>query len=420
MSEQIATRMAMRIVYSVSRGLGLPAVMAAAVGVAEAAAALLRPRDVGPGPVPAEARDYFSAAELGKARRFRTGQRRLALAAGALELAVVAAAVRRPPPAGEKPELTGALAAAGLAAATTVVGLPVRAAARERSRRVGLVTQSWGGWAGDVAKATAIGSALAAGGGAALELLRRRFGRVWWAPGAALAAGWSVAFSTAAPVLLDPLFNRFTVMPEGETRADVLALARAAGVDVGEVYEVDASRRTTGANAYVTGLGATKRVVLFDTLLRDFTAAEVRFVIAHELAHVRFRDVRRGLAFLALSMPPALCAAARLAERLQPPGATAVPATALALGLVAAPVGVVGNQLSRAIERRADHYALGLTGEPERLVDFERRIAVKNVAEPRLPAWERVLLATHPDTMERIGRALASDRGRAGAPPAAA
>jgi STE24 endopeptidase len=429
MSEQIATRMAMRIVYSVSRGLGLPAVMAAVVGVAEAAAAMLRPRDVGPGPVPAEARDYFSAAELGKARRYRAGQRRLSAVAGAIELAVVVAAVRRPPrvgrpprraaairrpaPTGRRPELVGALTAAGLAAATTAAGLPARAAARERSRRVGLVTQSWAGWAGDVAKATAIGSALAGGGGAALELLRGRFGRDWWAPGAGLAAGWAVVFSTAAPVLLDPLFNRFTVMPEGDTRADVLALAAASGVDVGEVYEIDASRRTTGANAYVTGLGATKRVVLFDTLLRDFTAAEVRFVIAHELAHVRFRDVRRGLAWLALTMPAALFAVARLAERLHPPDATAVPATALALGLVATPVGIVGNQLSRAIERRADHYALGLTGEPGQLVDFERRICVKNVIEPRPPAWERALLATHPDTMERIGRALATDPDRA-------
>ena len=88
-------------------------------------------------------------------------------------------------------------------------------------------------------------------------------------------------------------------------------------------------------------------------------------------------------------------------------GILAFAATALALGLVAAPVGVVGNQLSRAIERRADHYALGLTGEPDKLVDFERRIAVKNVLDPRPPAWER-LLATHPDTMERIGRALNS------------
>src|SRR5204862_2898887 len=130
--------------------------------------------------------------------------------------------------------------------------------------------------------------------------VRRRFGREWWLAGAGLAIAWSAAFTTAAPVLLDPVFNRFTRMPEGDRRRDVLALAGAAGVEIGEVYEVDASRRTTGANAYVNGLGTTKRVVLYDTLLRDFTPAEVRLVVAHELAHVRFRDVRNGLVWLAL------------------------------------------------------------------------------------------------------------------------
>jgi STE24 endopeptidase len=179
-------------------------------------------------------------------------------------------------------------------------------------------------------------------------------------------------------------------------------------VEVGEVYEVDASRRTTGANAYVTGLGATKRVVLFDTLLRDFTPAEVRLVVAHELAHVHFRDVRNGVLWLGLAAPAALLAVARLSERLERPGGSVVPAAALALALVGPPVGLAANRLSRAIERRADRYALGLTGEPETLIDFERRITLKNVIEPRLPAWERVLLATHPDTMERIGRALAA------------
>ncbi len=74
----------------------------------------------------------------------------------------------------------------------------------------------------------------------------------------------------------------------------MLELARAAGVKVGEVYSVDASRRTTAANAYVTGLGPTKRVVLFDTLLDRYNRDEVRVVVAHELAHVRHRDVPRG------------------------------------------------------------------------------------------------------------------------------
>ena len=83
----------------------------------------------------------------------------------------------------------------------------------------------------------------------------------------------------------------------------MLALAERAGVRVGEVYEVDASRRTTAVNAYVTGLGPTKRVVLFDTLLRDFPAAEVNLVVAHELGHVRFRDVARGMGLLAVVAP---------------------------------------------------------------------------------------------------------------------
>ena len=92
-------------------------------------------------------------------------------------------------------------------------------------------------------------------------------------------------------MLLAPLFNDFKPLPEGEIRSDVLELAAMARVEVGEVYSVDASRRTTGANAYVTGLGPTKRVVLFDTLLERYSRDEVRIVVAHELAHVRHRDV---------------------------------------------------------------------------------------------------------------------------------
>ena len=131
----------------------------------------------------------------------------------------------------------------------------------------------------------------------------RRFGRDWWAPGAAAVAGFAVVFTYLGPVVLDPMFNQFTALPAGETREDVLDLARRAGVEVGEVYEVDASRRTTAANAYVTGLGHTKRVVLYDTLLKEFTPAETRLVVAHELGHVRHKDVPGGLLWLALVAP---------------------------------------------------------------------------------------------------------------------
>ena len=188
----------------------------------------------------------------------------------------------------------------------------------------------------------------------------------------------------------------------------MLDLARRAGVDVGEVYSVDASRRTTAANAYVTGLGRTKRVVLYDTLLKDFTPAETRLVVAHELGHVRHRDVPHGLLWVALVAPFGTLAVARAGERLTRPGTTSVPAVALALALLAPAVTTISNQLSRAIERRADAFALDLTGEPDAMVGFERRITLQNVGDPDPPRWQQLLLGTHPSTMERIGQALAT------------
>jgi STE24 endopeptidase len=194
----------------------------------------------------------------------------------------------------------------------------------------------------------------------------------------------------------------------------VLELAERAGVDVGEVYEIDASRRTSAANAYVAGLGRTKRVVLYDNLLRDFTPAEVRLVVAHELGHVRHRDVPNGLLYLAIVAPFGMFAVARLGEALAPREAAgrplALPGVVLAVALVAPTVTAVSNQLSRAVERRADAYALELTGEPETQIAFQRRIAVKNVSDPDHPAWVTFLLGTHPPTLERIGQAAAAAR----------
>ena len=216
------------------------------------------------------------------------------------------------------------------------------------------------------------------------------------------------------PVVLDPLFNDFKRLPRGELRTDVLELARAADVDVGEVYEMDASRRTTAANAYVTGLGATKRVVLYDTLVKDFKPAETRLVVAHELGHVHHHDVRNGLIWLAIVAPFGMWAAAVLAERLAPRGAAlgprAVPAVALSLALVVPAVTIISNQLSREVERRADAFSLELTRDPATFIAFQRRINVKNVSDPDPPAIVRFLFGTHPSTVERIGLAKAFER----------
>lgn len=402
------------------RTLRLPVALVAAVVVAEVAVVLLRPRDNGPEPVVVDARAYFSPAQVEKGQDFRQGQLALYGARLLIEGGLLVLLVRRPPRRlrrdFRRPVLAGAVAAAALSLVLGLAPLPIRAIARERAKDVGLVTQSWTGWLGDVAKGEAIGAAIACAGGALLLLGMRRFGPRWWAPGAVVVVAFGIAFTYAGPVVLDPVFNRFTPLPAGRARTDVLDLARRAGLRVGEVYEVDASRRTTAANAYVSGLGRTKRVVIYDNLLRDFTPAETRLVVAHELGHVRYHDVPHGLLYLAIVAPFGMLAVALLADRLAPRDGqrtpAALPAVALAIALVSPAITVVSNQLSRAVERRADAYSLQLTSEPRSLIDFQRRIAVKNVSDVDPPAWVTFLLGTHPPTLERIGAAEAFERGR--------
>jgi STE24 endopeptidase len=215
----------------------------------------------------------------------------------------------------------------------------------------------------------------------------------------------------ASPIVLDPLFNRFERLQPGELRTDVLDLARRADVRVGEVYVMDASRRTTAANAYVAGLGSTKRVVLYDTLIRDFSPGEVRLVVAHELGHVHYRDVPRGLLYVAIVAPFGMFAVARLAEWMAPRDSlgtpAAIPAVVLSISLMVPAVTAISNQLSRDVEARADRYAMELTGDTQAQIGFQRRIAIQNVSDPDPPSWVTFLLATHPTVVERIGQALA-------------
>jgi STE24 endopeptidase len=411
------------IVYSVLKRLRLPLSIVAALAVSQAAVFLMRPRD-GLEPVDAAPQTYFSAAFIERAEEFRTGQLLLYGARLAIEIGLLVYVVHRPPARlrgrFRRPVVAGAATAAALSVAVTLVTLPVSAISRERAKDVGLVTQSWTGWVGDVAKGIAIDAVLVGAGGAILVYGIRRFGRRWWAPAAAVAVGFGVVMTYASPLVIEPLFNRFEPLPQGKLRSDVLELAERAGVEVGEVYEMDASRRTTAANAYVGGLGSTKRVVLYDTLLRDFSPEEVRLVVAHELGHVHYRDVQRGLLYLAIVAPFGMFAVSRMAERWAPAGGPlAVPAVGLALAIMVPALTMVSNQLSRQVEARADRFSLQLTDQPDTLIGFQQRIVEQNVSDPEPPAAVSFLLGTHPTAMQRIGQALAfrDQDGRAAAPP---
>jgi STE24 endopeptidase len=387
--------------------------MVLALVAAEAGVRLLSPREQPIEPAQIDLHSYFSDAEIERGARFARPQLALALARTAVELGSLALVVRRPPRwlsrGFRRPAVGGAASGAGLAVALSLPALPLAVIARRRGIAVGLVTQSWRGWAADRLKGAAIEAVLAGGAGAATVTVTRRYPRHWWLPASGGAVLFGAGLAAVAPVLLDPVFNDFTPLPEGETRSDVLELAREAGVKVGEVYSIDASRRTTAANAYVAGLGPTKRVVLFDTLLDRYGRDEIRVVVAHELAHVRNRDVIRGVIYAALVAPAAALAVQRLSWQLSRERGTpgALPALALASAVVGAPTGLLGNRLSRAIERRSDAYSLALTGAPEAFISFERAIAVQNVADLEPPRWLTALLATHPPTAERIATAVA-------------
>jgi STE24 endopeptidase len=396
-----------------ARVLG-PLVLAAAT--AELGRRLLSPAPPTLRPAPVDLHDHFSPVEIDRGREFSRPQHALSLAGSTLDAALLAAFALRPPAVlarrWSRPVAGAAAVSAGVSLALTIPGLPLRAVARRRALSVGLATQSWRGWGSDLVKAEALKTGLVAAFGAANVALSQRYRERWWVSAALSIVAVGALAGALAPVVLDPIFNDFEPLPDGETRSDVLALAREAEVNVGEVYSVDASRRTTAANAYVTGIGPTKRVVLFDTMLDRYGRDEIRLVVAHELGHMRHRDVPRNLAYAALLAAPLawgtqqVAAALADADPADPITPAALPAFALASALVSAPVGPIVAALSRAMERRADEFSLTLAGAPAAFISFERKAALQNLTDLR-PRWLARHTASHPPTAERIGAAVA-------------
>lgn len=399
---------------------------AALIVVAEGAVLLLAPSEEGIPPEAVVAADYFDGPALERASDYRDGQRLLLVGGLAAQaLAVGALAVGRPRAARD---LLGSLSARGVlgtAAAGVVVvvvadlaSLPTSIAAHQRSVDVGLSTQSFGEWLSDQGKALAIGAIVAAAGAAALSGLIRRSPGGWWAPGTVVVVGYGVVMSLFAPIVIAPLFNDFDPLEKSsELRASVVELGDRAGVEIGDVYRVDASRQSTALNAYVAGIGPTKRVVLYDTLIDGTTESELESVVAHELAHQAHSDIPRGILFAALVTPLGLLLVRELNGALarrsgaEPGSAAAVPALFLAIAVVSFAANVPANQLSRQVEASADAFALRITDKPGALIDLQRRLADRNLADVDPPGWATALFGTHPTTLERIGSAQAWEGG---------
>jgi STE24 endopeptidase len=307
--------------------------------------------------------------------------------------------------------------------ALTVLGrlvtLPLAAYAEMVRHRYGLSTRSWGLWVRDVALSTAISAAVTALALMSFLWLVRRAPRTWWAWSAGVAAGFVVVGSFLYPVVIEPAFNTFESLPAGELRTELLAVAEEGGVPVQDVLVSDASRRTTSLNAYVSGFGSTRRIVLYDTLLEDLEDDEIVSIVAHELGHVANDDVLSGTLTGALGAASAvgffawLLGWTPLLRRVgaESPGDPRV--VPLVLFLLAAG-GVLSlpaqNLVSRQIEARADLFALDLTGDPEAFVAMQHRLVSTNLGDPDPPAAWHWFFGSHPTVAQRM--AMAADWAR--------
>jgi STE24 endopeptidase len=295
----------------------------------------------------------------------------------------------------------------------TAVVLPVSFwAGFVRERRWGFSTQDLGGFIGDRAKALALSLGLSACAFVALVGAARWFPRVWPLPGAVGGAAFVLAFGFLAPLLVEPLFNRFRPLEDADLVAELRMLADRAQVPIEEVLVADASRRTRKANAYVSGLGRTRRLVVYDTLLARATGVELGLVLAHELGHRHFRHLLKGTllgmvgvgGFVLLLW--ALLTWPELRVRIGAPDGAADPRVVPFVFLLASVVQIVSMPvaaaLSRRWEREADRFSLELTHDLTTFEGTHRSLAAANLSDLDPPRAIYLALFTHPTAVERI------------------
>jgi STE24 endopeptidase len=294
--------------------------------------------------------------------------------------------------------------------------LPIAAYAEVVRHRYGLSTRGWGLWLRDVSVSTGIDAGLTALGLLALVWLARRAPRTWWAWGALGAAALVVVGSFLWPVVVEPAFNSFQSLPAGQLRSDLLELADRNGTPVQDVLVSDASRRTTALNAYVSGFGSTRRIVVYDTVLDQLPDEQIESIAAHELGHVAADDVLTGTLMGALGAAAGVAALGwllsigplRRRTGAQSPGDPRVVPLVLFLLAVGTLVSTpVQNRVSRHIEARADVHALDLTADPVAFVQLQQDLAVTNLSDPDPPAAWQWFFGSHPTTAQRV--AIARD-----------
>lgn len=300
-----------------------------------------------------------------------------------------------------------------------LVTLPFAWRSREVEQRYGLTEQTGAGWWHDAGTSLLVTWVFTAIGLLVVIGLARRLPRTWPLWTALLAAALAVLGSWLYPVAVEPLFNDFRPMPPSHLRSRIMQLAAKEHVHISQVLIADASRRTTTLNAYVSGFGDTRRVVVYDNLIKDLPEKEVEVVVAHELGHAAHQDVLLGTGLGAVGVAfgvgllGLLFGSRRLIGWSRVSGAGDPAGVALLLALMT--IGTLAaspieNTISRAIEARADRASLAATGDYRDFIEMQKELAVHSLADPTPPAWSQFWFGSHPTALQRIGMAEALRR----------
>jgi STE24 endopeptidase len=279
-------------------------------------------------------------------------------------------------------------------------------------RRYGLSNESFGAWLKDQAKSLAIGLVLGAGAASVIYFFIRLSPAGWWLPAGAVFALVIVGLTNLAPILLLPLFYTLKPLARESLRVRLVTMAERAGARVLGVYEWGLAEKTRKANAALTGIGSTRRILVSDTMLAEYSEDEIEVVMAHELAHHVHGDIWKGIVFEGLLILAGFFAAARVLSLgvglfglHGPDDVAGLPLLLLAAGAVSLVMLPAAHAISRVHERRADRFALQLTKNPGAFVSAMRRLGAQNLAEEDPSKLVQWLFHSHPPIRERIAAA---------------
>lgn len=303
--------------------------------------------------------------------------------------------------------LISALAIVGVSLLVQLISLPISYYTGFYWQKIwGFSTQSPTAWWIDYLKNTGIGLVISLVGGLIFFGLVNRLARFWWLAGAAFFSIWLVVAYFLWPILVYPLFNHFAPISDPAVVTMINDLAQRAGLHISGIYVMDASRQTTLANAYFTGIGATKRIVIYDTLLHNYSLPEVKAVIAHEMGHWYHNDVVHGIIYgmvgvlavfglLMFLLKPWLSQ-----ENKKPPELWA--ALQLALLLILFVSSPLQNAISRKMELGADFFSLELTENLPAEIQLQKDLASTSLADFSPPSFIVWFSYDHPPALARI------------------